>query len=57
MSTYVIIFTMNSSTFLLKLYYYKKPKCSNPNVIEYNSDNETISPVQEYYINSNYIPV
>jgi hypothetical protein len=25
MSTHVIIFTMNSSTFLLKLYYYKKP--------------------------------
>jgi len=48
---------MNSSTFLLKLYYYKKPKCSNTNVIEYNNENETISPVQEYNINSNDIPV
>ena len=46
MSTHVIIFTMNSTTFLLKLYYYKKNNYSNQNIIEYNVGEETISPIQ-----------
>ena len=50
MSTHVIIFTMNSSTFLLKLYYYKKPNYSKQNVID-NIGEETISPIQENYTN------
>ena len=48
---------MNSCTFLLKLYYYKKSNYSNQNIINYNSDNETISPIQKYYITSNNISV
>ena len=46
MSTHVIIFTMNSTTFLLKLYYYNKNNYSNQNIIEYNVGEETISPIQ-----------
>jgi hypothetical protein len=57
MSTYIILFIMNSATFLLKLYYYKKSNYLNQNVIEYNYNNETISPIQKKFINTNNIIV
>jgi uncharacterized protein with PQ loop repeat len=45
MSTHVIIFSMNSSTFLLKLYYYKPDKINKyDNNIKYIDD--IINPIQ-----------